>query len=389
VSAALQLVATKPEEKVPAHFAFPPEIINNTVEPAASRRTGRETADMGTTRRSLAAVGRFGLALAAIIVLAAGTAQAAERIRIGLLKLSSGAPLFLAKDRGYFEQEGIDADLKFFDAAVPIAVAAVSGDIDIGFTGFTAAFYNLAGKGGLKVIAGTAREAPGFQNTAYVASRRAYDAGLKTLKDLPGHSVGITQIGSTFHYSLGLIADKLKFDIASVKVVPLQSLPNVAAAIKGGQLDAALTATTTISPVVASGDAVVLGFVGDETPWMLGCVVASTAGIEKNRKLIEKVLAAYRRGAEEYTSVLLKRDADGKFARTAEGDAMLAIVSKYTEQKVEQLRLGLAVVDPALDSADIARQVAWFKSQKMVDPNVDAEAIIDKSFVPDRPTKQK
>jgi NitT/TauT family transport system substrate-binding protein len=323
------------------------------------------------------------------VALTATTARAAERVRIGLLKLSSGAPLFLAKDRGYFEQEGIDADLKFFDAAVPIAVAAVSGDIDIGFTGFTAAFYNLAGKGGLKVIAGTAREAPGFQNTAYVASRRAYDAGLKTPKDLPGHSVGITQVGSTFHYSLGLIADKLKFDIASVKVVPLQSLPNVAAAIKGGQLDAALTATTTISPVVASGDAVVLGFVGDETPWMLGCVVASTAGIEKNRKLIEKVLAAYRRGAQEYTSVLLKRDADGKFVRTDEGDAMLAIISKYTEQKLDQLRLGLAVVDPALDSADIARQVAWFKSQKMVDPNVDAEAIIDRSFVPDRPTKQK
>ena len=73
---------------------------------------------------------------------------------------------------------------------MPIAVAAVSGDIDVGFTGFTGAFYNLAGKDGLKVIAGTAREAPGFQNTAYVASKRAYDAGLRTLADLPGHSVG-------------------------------------------------------------------------------------------------------------------------------------------------------------------------------------------------------
>ena len=344
---------------------------------------------MGATTRSLTARGRLLLMVATIFPLIAGTAHAGERVRIGLLKLSSAAPLFLAKERGYFEQEGIEADLKFFDAAVPIAVATVSGDIDIGFTGFTAAFYNLAGKGGLKVIAGTAREAPGFQNTAYVASRRAYDAGLKTLKDLSGHSVGITQIGSTFHYSLGLIADKLKFDVASVRVVPLQSLPNVAAAIKGGQLDAALTATTTISPVVASGDAVVLGFVGDETPWMLGCVVASTATIDKNRKLIEKVLAAYRRGAEDYARVLLKRDADGKFVRSDEGDAMLAIISKYTEQKVEQLRIGLSVVDPALDSADIARQIAWFKRQKMIEPDIDAEKIVDKSFVADKPTNPK
>jgi NitT/TauT family transport system substrate-binding protein len=344
---------------------------------------------MGATTRSLAARGRLLPILTTILCLAANAAQATERVRIGLLKLSSAAPLFLAKEHGYFEQEGIEADLKFFDAAVPIAVAAVSGDVDLGFTGFTAAFYNLAGKGGLKVIAGTAREAPGFQNTAYVASKRAYDAGLKSLKDLPGHSVGLTQVGSTFHYSLGLIADKLKFDVSSVRIVALQSLPNVAAAIKGGQLDAALTAATTISPVVASGDAVVLGFVGDETPWMLGCVVASSATIEKNRKLVEKVLAAYRRGAEEYARVLLKRDADGKFVRSDEGDAMLSLISKYTEQKPEQLRIGLAVVDPALDSADIARQIAWFKRQRMVDPEVDAEKIIDKSFVQDRPTEPK
>jgi len=239
------------------------------------------------------------------------------------------------------------------------------------------------------VIAGTAREAPGFQNTAYVVAKRAYDAGLRTLTDLPGHSVGITQIGSTFHYSLGLIADKLKFDIAAVKVVPLQSLPNVAAAIKGGQLDAALTAATTIAPVVASGDAVVLGWVGDETPWMLGCVVASTAAIEKQRSQIEKVLAAYRRGVEEYTRVLLQRGANGEFTRSPEGDAMLAVIAKYTGQQTEQLRIGLSVVDPALDTADIARQVAWFKRQKMIDADVDATKIVDKSFAPDRPTNSK
>jgi len=59
------------------------------------------------------------------------------------------------------------------------------------------------------------------------------------------------------------------------------------------------------------------------------------------------------------------------------------------KQKLDQLRLGLAVVDPALDSADISRQIAWFKRQKMVEPDIDAEKIIDKSFVPDRPTAPK
>ena len=98
----------------------------------------------------LATKGRLAFVLILAFSFVAGATQAAERVRIGVLKLSSAAPLFLAKDRGYFEQEGIDADLKFFDAAVPIAVAAVSGDIDVGFTGFTGAFYNLQARAALK-----------------------------------------------------------------------------------------------------------------------------------------------------------------------------------------------------------------------------------------------
>ncbi len=139
---------------------------------------------------------------------------------------------------------------------------------------------------------------------ALVALKRAYDAGLKTLADLPGHSVGITQIGSTFHYSLGLIADKLKLDIATVRVTPLQTLSAVVAAIQGGQPDAALTAAATITPIVAS-----------------------TATVLKQRSAIEKGLAAYRRGADEYSRVLLQRDAPGAFVRSAEGDAA-AIIDK-------------------------------------------------------------
>ena len=91
----------------------------------------------GRHLKVLATKNRLAFVLIAAFSFVASATQAAEHVRIGVLKLSSAAPLFLAKDRGYFEQEGIDADLKFFDAAVPIAVAAVSGDIDVGFTGFT------------------------------------------------------------------------------------------------------------------------------------------------------------------------------------------------------------------------------------------------------------
>ena len=177
-------------------------------------------------------------ALAGLLAMAAGgiaRADDAQKAKIGVLRLSSSAPVFIAQDKGYFREAGLDIELKFFDAAQPIAVATTSGDVDFGITAFTAGLYNLAGKGTLKVIGGMSREKAGYPLIGYFASNNAYAAGLKTPKDLAGKRIAVTQVGSSFHYSLGLLAEKYGFKLADVKVLPLQSLSNAAAALNGPQ----------------------------------------------------------------------------------------------------------------------------------------------------------
>ena len=75
---------------------------------------------------------RMAFALAAL--LAAMPAAAQEKITVGVLRFVSSGALFVAVERGYFKQEGLDVDLTFFDAAQPIAVAVVTGDVDFGLT---------------------------------------------------------------------------------------------------------------------------------------------------------------------------------------------------------------------------------------------------------------
>jgi NitT/TauT family transport system substrate-binding protein len=72
-------------------------------------------------------------------------ADEALKAKVGVLRLSSSAPVFIAQDKGYFRDAGLDVELKFFDAAQPVAVATTSGDLDFGITAFTAGLYNLAG----------------------------------------------------------------------------------------------------------------------------------------------------------------------------------------------------------------------------------------------------
>jgi NitT/TauT family transport system substrate-binding protein len=193
---------------------------------------------MGRRRGLAALLGAVLMMTAASAVVASLPARAAEKLTIGVLRLASSGPVFIAQDKGYFRDDGLDAEFKFFEAAQPVAVATVSGDVDVGITGLTGAFYNLAGKGAVKIIAAQSREEKGHHLTAYLANNTAYDKGLKGLKDLPGHSVGITQVGSTFHYSLGLLAQKDGFELSKLKLVPLQSMPNMATALKGNQVDA-------------------------------------------------------------------------------------------------------------------------------------------------------
>ncbi|MBR0797934.1 ABC transporter substrate-binding protein [Bradyrhizobium jicamae] len=325
------------------------------------------------------------LAVACLLALAAGGVARADdllKARIGVLRLSSSAPVFIAQDKGYFRDAGLDVELKFFDAAQPIAVATTSGDVDFGITAFTAGLYNLAGKGTLKVIGGMSREKAGYPLIGYFASNNAYAAGLKTPKDLAGKRVAVTQVGSSFHYSLGLLADKYGFKLSDVRIVPLQSLSNAAAALKGETVDAALLPVSTARTLMDSGGAKLLGWVGDETPWQLGAIFASPKTLT-NAALVTKLLTALTRADREYHDVILTAIKDGVVPINDKTKPLLEIIAKYTNLPVEHVVGNCAYIDPdgKLDVKNVDNQIKWLQEQSFVDKGFDANAIIAKDYV--------
>src|SRR5438034_7867841 len=77
----------------------------------------------------LFARGIAALALAACALGGAGEVPGqGAKVRLGVLKLTSSAVLFLGAEKGYFREFGVEPELVFFDAAQPIAVAIASGD---------------------------------------------------------------------------------------------------------------------------------------------------------------------------------------------------------------------------------------------------------------------
>ena len=328
--------------------------------------------------------------IAALALLLPLTAHAADPVRLGLLHTLSPAPFYMAQESGYFRDEGIDLTFRFFDAAQPIAAAAVSGDIDIGVTALTGGFFNLAEKGTLKVIGGGLHEQAGYEGSAILVSNPAFDAGLTSLEKLGGHSFAITQYGSSFHYMIGRIAEAKGFDIKSVSLRPVQQVSNMVAAVGSGQVDATIAIASQAKALVAAKQAHILGWAGEVVPYQLTAVFATTGLIADKPDLLRRFAKAYQRGVADYRAAFLRFDAKGKLVTDAKTEAAIPPIAKYVfigdPDARAKILAGVGYYDEggALDVADVVAQVNWFKAQGLVKGDSDPKSMIDTRFLPTR-----
>ncbi|WP_158933081.1 ABC transporter substrate-binding protein [Acidisphaera sp. S103] len=323
-------------------------------------------------------------------LLLASAAQANEPLRLGLLHTLSPAPFYIAQERGYFKDEGIDLTFRFFQAAQPIAAAAVAGDIDVGVTALTGGFFNLAEKGTLKVIGGAMHEEKGYEGSAILVSNKAFDAGLTSIDKLPGHSLAITQYGSSFHYIMGRIAEEHGFDLKSITLRPVQQIANMVAAVTSDQVDATIAIASVAKPLAASGQVHILGWVGDVVPYQLTAVFTTPAMIANKPDLLKHFAAAYQRGVADYRDAFLRLDAAGHPVVDAKTDAAVALLTKYVftgdPDARRKILSGVGFYDAggALDVKDVENQVRWFKAQGLVKGDMDPAVMLDTHFLPTR-----
>lgn len=320
--------------------------------------------------------------LAFLVLIAAGAAARAQSVPIGVLPLVSSAPVFIAAERGYFKAEGIDAELKFFQAAQPVAVAVAGGDVQFGVTAFSAGFFNLAGKGALQVIGAQSREEPGFDFSAYVVAAKAHDEGFRAVAQFPGKTLGMTQVGSSFHYMLGRLAEKRGFALDTVKIKPLQSIPNMVAALKGAQVDALIVPANIAGQLQSEGAGRIIGWVHEETPWQLGALFTATKTVAERPDLVRRFIRAYQKGATDYHEAFNARE-NGRRVFGAKADALMPIIEKHTKSTPADIKAGAPFIDPMgrLLVGDIYHQVRWLKANGFVDAEVDAKTFLALQFI--------
>jgi NitT/TauT family transport system substrate-binding protein len=324
------------------------------------------------------------LALAAGWLLAGALpAIAADQLVVAVNKLSAGSPLYIGRAKGYFAAQGLDVSLLHSVSAQTIGLAVASGDAPIGMTALTAGIYTIAGKGGMKIVAGGYEEKPGFKGLALLYGNAVYERGKRTPADLAGMKVGTTQSGSPQENQLARLAKKYGFDYASMTVVPLQTLPNLVAAIKGGQIDATSLPATLALQVERSGAAKIVAWMADEVPGQIGGIFANPATMAQHPDIVVRFLRAYLAGIATYDHAFQQLGPDGKPVTGDNYDETLKIIADYLEEPAAEVAQGLPYFNPEarLAAADLGAQIEAWKSIKQLDASVMLDKVLEPKFL--------
>ena len=276
----------------------------------------------------------------------------------------------------------MDPGLVYFQAAAPIATALAAGQLDVGATGLTAALYNIVlGGEQLWIVADKGREWPGYPLVAIVVQKELWDAGLRSVKDLKGRRIGVTQLGSTFHYHIGNILEKDGLTLADVKIVPLQTMAACMEALKGRQVDAILVPQPFPGTAEAQGFGKILAWAGDLYPWQIATVFYSKAFAANRRKAVAFMKGYVKASRYYFDAVLVQKD--GHTVPGPNYDEVVAITAKYTGAPPAIIKLGFPFQDKngRLLVTDIERQMKWWQANGFIKRTLPLQKIVDSSFV--------
>lgn len=238
------------------------------------------------------------------------------------------APMYAAKELGYFKDEGLDVELTLTAGADKVTAAVLSGDVNIGFCGSEATIYlyNQGVEDYLITFSGLTKK-----DGSFIVSRKKFDnfklEDLKGSKIIGGRKGGMPEM--TLEWALKQNGIDPKKDVSIDTSIAFAAMGG---AFIGGQGDFVTLFEPTALEVEKAGFGYVVASVGE-----LGGVVPYTAFnakksyIEDNPVIIEGFTKAIQKGLDYVHNHSSKEIAEvilPQFPDTTQND-LTKIIDRY------------------------------------------------------------
>ena len=330
--------------------------------------------------RSLAMRLKAGIAaLVAVGLLeAAAPVRAAEPVRVGVIGLIADAGIYVAAEKGYFRDAGVDVKLEPFATSVKMLPVLANGQLDVATGGVAASLFNAVAQGmPILVVADKGSTSPGFGTNAFLLAKGAWDRGeVRGVKDLKGKPVGLLGPGALSEYQWARLLERDGLSLDDVQAKYL-SFPNIVTALGTGSLAAGICSEPLCSYAVRKGSAVKL-IEWDQVQLnnQAGVLFYNVDFTRKRREDARNFMVAYVRGIRFFHDAL--RDGGEK------REELIRVLIKHTTAKDPDVYAdvrwpGLNANGAALTQS-IADQQQFFVKMGRVEKPVPIEKLVDNSF---------
>jgi len=312
-------------------------------------------------RRTL--VGGFAAAALASLSLPS-RAQATTKIVLGYTAVTDFASAFVAVEQGYFRKRNLDVEPKFIPLNSTIPAALQSDSLQVG--GPTPSVFLQAVDGGLDlvVLAGagvTSKSITGFGLVARAGS------GIKAPQDVVGKKVGVPGLGAFLQVTFRAWLKANGVDYKKVTFVEAP-FPQHADMLRGGSIDAVVTADPFMSRITDSGAGYVASFYSTFLPDGNPTIVYAAT------RAWAKANAAAARGFRE---AIVE---GANFIKDPKNDAAVrAAIGKFIKLPPEVLaKAQISPPGPIITDKQLAYWVGLMRDQEMLKGNPELSTLIFK-----------
>jgi len=241
------------------------------------------------------------------------------------------APMYVAIEEGYFEEEGIDLELVNGFGADKVMTAVLSGDTDIGFMGSESSIYTYVGGTQDYVVnfAQLTQRAGNFLVAREPVDDFSWDM-LKGKEVLGGRAGGMPEM--VFEYILDKNGIDPQNDLSIDQSIDFGS---TAAAFSGGQGEFTVEFEPHATLLEQKGDGYVVASLGEDSGYVpYTAFSAKKSYIEENGELIQAFTNALQRGmnyVNTHTPEEIAKSIAPQFEET-DIDTLTTIVKRYYDQ---------------------------------------------------------
>ncbi len=266
--------------------------------------------------------------LTGALALVAGTTFAADRVRVGYLAEPAHGLHFIAREKGFFAEEGIEAELFQFSTTAEGCAAVKARKLDVGTFGTAAPLLFIARGSDFTIFGGMM-----IGGQAIIV--KPENAGkFKDLTNFKGKRVGLGKLSTGDVIFRGALKQAGLDPDTDLKIMEFGGQGAVVEAVRKGAVDAGIVFSPHFSLAKKNYGLVVSNYIADFQPAYTCCrLIANTNDLKKQRDVYRRYLIAEIRAYKFYREN--QEETVGIFAKSFKLDPEIVRTDTYTDKTFE------------------------------------------------------